>query len=270
MVDYSGMTDRSKPTAKPDRARPVPQMVPVEKAALNQAVTGVRGQASADGPLLILRADLNELVKELRSVGVPLKLLTSIDRKCLKTPRRQTGRVDYRTNRAYRWNVPESHPDYSTELNARLVLLRLLLDAMKMRHAPTANQALVARVTSRYFPNAPIAEVTRDPLTDEVLDWNELVQDIVEKPKHGYSRFHIGHQDPRSHPKHMPGNVRWQLKASNDFQDGMDIRVARIAFSIDLLTRTRDAALVRVVTDALVSLCKDLGVVNPLDVKPTD
>jgi hypothetical protein len=73
---------------------------------------------------------------------------------------------------------------------------------------------------------------------DEAFDFRELANDIAHKPQHGYSRFHIGHQDPRFHPKHLQKNVRWQLKASNDFQKTMDSRVARIAYMIDCFTRT--------------------------------
>lgn len=224
------------------------------------------GERSAD-LYLVLRDDMDELIKEFRSAGVPIKLLASITRKCLRTPRRQTGRVDRRTNREPRWKIALDHPDYSSEMDAHLVMLRLLLDSVRMRNAPAVNQELVAAISSKYFGKAPPNEVTRDPVTDEELDWNELVDDVVEKPKHGYSRFHIGHQDPRTQPKHLPQNIRWQLKASNDFQDGMDIRVARIAYSIDQLTRTGDPHLVEEITQAFALLCQELGVGKPQDIK---
>jgi|GEM_PF-2487940 len=200
-----------------------------------------------------LRADKKELLLRLKAAGISPKLLSSIGRKCLLTPRRQTGRQDRRTNREPRWKVTEDHPDYSSEENAHLVELRLLLDMLNMRNAPEIDKSFLNDLAAKYLSSAPV-QPTNDPLTDEVLDYPELVADIVDKPKHGYSKFHIGHQEPKLSPKHLPGNVRWQLKASNDFQGSMNIRVARIAFLIDQFTTTRDPELLRKATRELDEL----------------
>jgi hypothetical protein len=123
------------------------------------------------------------------------------------------------------------------------------LAILGMRNSPQidANQRDTLRL--RYCPDT--ADVTIDPLTDQSLDYNELVEDIVTKPLHGYSRFHIGHQDPKLQPKHMPGNVRWQFKASNDFQGAMAIQVARIAFLLNEFKRTGDKDLLERAQEAL-------------------
>lgn len=205
-----------------------------------------------------LRADKKELLRRLKAAGVSTKLLSSIERKCLRTPRRQTGRQDRRTNREPRWRLKCDHPDYCSEENGHLVELRLLLDMLNMRNAPEADRSFLNELASKYLTSAPV-QPTTDPLTDEVLDYGELVADIVDKPKHGYSKFHIGHQEPKLSPKHLPGNVRWQLKASNDFQGSMNIRVARIAFRIDQFTTRRDPELLREATREL----EELGRVMP-------
>src|SRR5207247_10864913 len=128
-----------------------------------------------------------------------------------------------------------------------------------MRDGPSADRGLADSLSVKYFGTAIPEEMTKDPLTDEVLDYGQLVDDVVTRPKHGYSRFHIGHQDPRSQPKHRPKTVRWQLKASNDFQGTMDIRVARIALRIDTLTRNPQADTAREVSEAFARLCEELG-----------
>ncbi|MFI5181432.1 MAG: hypothetical protein ACHQPI_08590 [Thermoanaerobaculia bacterium] len=123
-----------------------------------------------------------------------------------------------------------------------------------MQNAPRVDTEFRATITRKYFPDAVTEGVTTDPLTDESLDYSELVEDIVGAPRHGYSKFHIGHQDPRSQPKHLPGNIRWQLKTSNDFQGTMDIRVARIAYRIDQFTRNRNPGLFEEAYLALIEL----------------
>src|SRR5262249_44070255 len=145
--------------------------------------------------------------------------------------------IDRRTNRDLRWKLASDHPDYSSEDDARLTLLRLLIDLLRMRNAPQIDRDFLISLSTKYFGRRSSDGNITDPLTEEPLDYSELVHDVVTKPKHGYSKFHIGHQDPRYHPKHTPNNVRWQLKSSNDFQQKMDIRVARIAFKIDQFTR---------------------------------
>ena len=210
-----------------------------------------------------VRVDLRRLVVALRAAQVPPVLIESIRRKCLLTPRRQTGRVDRRTNREPRWNVAEDHPDYSTEMGARLVFLRLLLDLLRMSDAPRTDRGLVDELSIRLLGSPLSDDPLRDPVTDEVLSYSELIRDVVEKPKHGYSKFHIGHQDPQSHPKHDPENVRWQLKSSNDFQGTMDVRVARLAFRIDELARNPQARTLDEVREGLAQLCRDLGL--PID-----
>lgn len=212
-------------------------------------------------PLADIRADLRDLVDRLRTAGVPVKLLASIERKCMRTPRRQTGRLDRRTNRQNRWILILDHPDYSTERDALLVRLRLLLDVLGMQDSPQVDRDFVTALARKYFEDTGAGESTRDPLTDEPLSYPELVEDIVNNPKHGYSRFHIGHQDPRFQPKHNPGNVRWQSKKSNDFQGTMDIRVARIAYRIDQYLRNNDPQLLEEARKALAAL--NLRIENP-------
>ena len=203
--------------------------------------------------------DERELVALMKKVGVPGKLLASIRRKCLLTPRRQTGRVDRRTNRHPRWKVARDHPDYAPEPEAHLVFLKLCLTLLRMTNAPAVDSELPETLSARYFNGAIPPEIV-DPLTDEPLDYREMIKDVVTKPKHGYSKFHIGHQDPRFHPKHNAQNIRWQLKSSNDFQGTMDIRVARIAYRIDRLTRAPDGELASDIAAAFDNLCRDLGV----------
>jgi hypothetical protein len=190
-----------------------------------------------------LKADIKKLVKVVKSAGVPTKLIGSIKTKCLRTPRRQTGRIERRTNRHPRWSIAPDHPDYAPEVEAHLVLLRLLVEMLLMENAPIVDRELLKTLFKTYLgvalPEGPI----KDPVTDEVFDFRELVNDVAHKPQHGYSKFHIGHQDPRFHPKHLHLNVRWQLKSSNDFQKTMDSRVARIAYMIDCYTRTRQQEL---------------------------
>ena len=213
--------------------------------------------------ILELRSDLSRLRLAMRNAGTPSKLLTAISTKSLRTPRRQTGRIEHRTNRDPRWEVDPIHRDYSSEMDAHLVLLRLWIDTLFMKNAPHVDPDLIRELSLKYFPNDEPPSETKDPVTDEVLDWDQLKFEVVDNPTHGYSRFHIGHLDPHAVPKHRPDNVRWQLKESNDFQDGMDVRVARIAYLINRLVRGGDARLIPVVEASFSQLCADLGLVDP-------
>ena len=65
--------------------------------------------------LAALKLDVGKLVSEMKSAGVPAKLIASIDRKCLRTPRRQTGRIDRRTN-SFNPLGGRPHSFFSTEL----------------------------------------------------------------------------------------------------------------------------------------------------------
>jgi hypothetical protein len=40
--------------------------------------------------------------------------------------------------------------------------------------------------------------------------------------------YHIGHQDPTLHPRHVPANVAWRTSRSNLIQGNMTLRQARI------------------------------------------
>jgi hypothetical protein len=207
-----------------------------------------------------LRRDIAEVLRAFRAAGVSPKLLESIKRKSLRTPRRQTGRVERRTNRQSRWCITADHPDYSTESDALLVFLKLILQIAGMHNPPEIDQGLIKHISEKYF-GVPVEEdSTKDPITDEPLSYPDLVADVVGKPVHGYSKFHIGHQNPTIHPKHTPSNIRWQLKASNDFQGPMDVRVARIAFRINELTNNPDPSKVEEIEHNLDVLCRQLGI----------
>jgi len=116
--------------------------------------------------------------------------------------------------------------------------------------------ALANDLSIKYFGHPMTKRVTVDPLTDESIDYAELIADVVTSPQHGYSRFHIGHHKPSQQPKHLPGNVRWQFKASNDFQSTMDVRVARIAYRINEYVDTGQESLLEEALDALDTLRK--------------
>jgi hypothetical protein len=107
-----------------------------------------------------------------------------------------------------------------------------------MEQAPEVDAELLKTLARTHLgTELPLGPI-KDPVTDEIFNFLELANDVAHRPQHGYSKFHIGHQDPRFHPKHLHSNVRWQLKSSNDFQKTMDSRVARIAYMIDCFTRT--------------------------------
>jgi hypothetical protein len=64
------------------------------------------------------------------------------------------------------------HPDFSSEENAHLVELRLLLDLLNMRNAPEIDRSFLNDLANKYLSSLPVHPTT-DPLTDEVLDYRE-------------------------------------------------------------------------------------------------
>src|SRR5262245_23824710 len=110
-----------------------------------------------------VRAAIQRLAAALRAAGVPPALIESVRRKCLRTPRRQTGRPDRRTNREPRWQLASDHPDYSTEIDAHLIFLRLLLDMLRMLDAPRIDPSLVGEDVIGLLHSELTDEPLRDP-----------------------------------------------------------------------------------------------------------
>jgi DNA modification methylase len=54
---------------------------------------------------------------------VPNKAIASIQAKALRTGRKVTG--IHATNRASRWRLPPTHPQYGTEVNCKIIFVRL-------------------------------------------------------------------------------------------------------------------------------------------------
>jgi hypothetical protein len=79
-----------------------------------------------------------------------------------------------------------------------------------------------------WYLEKPIRTGTyQDALLLEKLDYHTLRDDAL-APQHGYWVYHIGHQDPTLHPRHVPANVAWRTSRSNLIQGNMTLRQARI------------------------------------------
>lgn len=177
----------------------------------------------------------------LRAVGIPSKIVTSIQTKALRTGRKVTG--TFQTNREYRWQIAPDHPQYGTEFDCKVIFIKLCAQIFCFDNAPSIPSTL-SRATveikaigpdlqtileERYLGSPITPNSYRDSLLLERFDFNDLVAEGL-NPVHGHSSFHIGHEDPTRKPKHTPDNIGWRTFRSNLIQGNMTLRQARIYF----------------------------------------
>ncbi len=163
------------------------------------------------------------IVKEvLKKYGVSTKAIASIETRALRSSRRQTG--EFLSNRQVRWKLKRKDPQYSTRVDAKKILLGLLISVAEFCGFPCLEQddrSLMEMIAKRKLQNALC-----DPLTFEELHYTQFLEESM-NPIHGRSSFHIGHIDPTLPRKHQEGNVRWVTKLSNMIQGTMPLKEAQ-------------------------------------------
>lgn len=189
-----------------------------------------------------LNTDIRDISRLLRNNGFPDKLISAIKTRALRSGRRQTG--VFQSNRHSRWTLIHNHPEhgtdpqYGTEEDCKTILMILLLSTLEFVNAPEIEDELLNTLSLRYLNRNLIPNSYKDSLLLEFLDFNELVEE-AENPTHGYSHFHIGHENPQLETKHVPENVAWRTLRSNLIQGNMTLREARI-YIIKLIARYFD------------------------------
>ena len=171
-----------------------------------------------------VRIDFAAIKPLLRTAGMPQRLVASIETKALRTGRKTTG--EHATNRAPRWSVDPSHPQYATEKDCRAIFIILCGMIFEFTNAPELTEEMRV-IFNAYLPNPIDPGSYRDSLLQETLDFVIMRNDALD-PTHGHSVYHIGHEDPTLLPRHQPGNVAWRTARSNLIQGSMTLREARI------------------------------------------
>jgi hypothetical protein len=179
-----------------------------------------------------LDSDLKAAKQGLRAAGVPGKLLGAIETRALKSGRRQTG--EFRSNRDPRWKLKRQDPQYGTEANCKLILLRLYSTLLEFDGAPTVDVATKA-VLERRLGRSLNPNSFRDELTLEKLSYADVVAEVL-NPTPGISAVHIGHRDAARKPRHVPDNVEWRTERSNLIQGNLTLREARTKL-VELIAR---------------------------------
>ena len=179
-----------------------------------------------------VRGDLKDLKRGLRDMGVPSRLVTAVETRALRSGRRQTGR--HQSNRQSRWRLLPNDPQYGTELDSKIVLVKLLSQILEFQDAPLPTDE-VDMLARKYLERTPIAGQYRDPLTREHLSYSRMVSENA-NPRRGISSFHIGHDDPSAQARHIPANVNWRSARSNLIQGDLTLREARTRF-VQLIAR---------------------------------
>lgn len=171
-----------------------------------------------------VRLDFKATKAALRDANMPPKLIASIETKALRTGRKQTG--EHATNRQSRWAVSSVNPQYATERDCRIIFVILCAMMFEFKNSPHLTEE--ARSLFESYLQKKIKKGTyKDALLLETLDYHKLRDDAL-SPQHGYGVYHIGHQDPTLHPRHVPKNVAWRTSRSNLIQGNMTLREARI------------------------------------------
>jgi hypothetical protein len=195
--------------------------------------------------IIELDEEITQTGATLRAAGVPTKLVGAIRTRALRTGRRQTG--PFATNRDPRWSRTPDHPQYGTEVDCKLILLRLYATLLEFDGAPSIAAPTLSILENRL--GRPIVPNSfRDELTLEKLSFGELLKE-AEKSKQGVSAVHIGHRDPTLQPKHVPTNVEWRTERSNLIQGNLTLPQARTKF-VELIARYFELGEVHIVPDA--------------------
>lgn len=176
----------------------------------------------------------------LRAAGIPSSVVGAIRTKALLTGRKVTG--NFQTNRDPRWTLAQDHPQYATEIDCRVIFIKLAAQIFCFDNAPPLPSQL-SRVPEDVKALAPeLNEICENYLGHEIkpnsfcdslllerFNFNDMVAEGL-NPVHGHSSFHIGHENPSIKPKHTPGNVGWRTERSNLIQGDMTLRQSRIYF----------------------------------------
>jgi hypothetical protein len=171
-----------------------------------------------------VRKDCAKVKKLLRVLDVPPKLINSIETKAQRTGRKITG--EHKTNRQSRWAIATANPQYASELDSRLIFLKLCAMMFEFAHAPKLGGEL--RTLLEAYLGKPIKRGRyKDALLLEALDYQTMRDDAL-APVHGASVYHIGHEDPTLSPRHVPENISWRTSRSNLIQGNMTLRQSRI------------------------------------------
>jgi hypothetical protein len=177
--------------------------------------------------------DLRRIKRAYKLAGVPIKVISSIETKALRSGRRQTG--EYQSNREPRWQLNVHDPQYGTELDCRIIFACLLGILLEFRNPPDVDEDTKTLLETKYLGRTIVGGTYRDALLLEYLNYTDFVAEAA-APTHGHSNFHIGHQDPTLVPKHVPENIFWRTYRSNLIQGNMTLRQAR-AYIIKLIAR---------------------------------
>jgi len=170
-----------------------------------------------------VRKDMTALKKALRKAGVHEKLLGAVETRALKSGRRKTG--EFPSNRASRWTLKAGDPQFGTELDCRIIYIKLWGMILSFANAPEVPAETKALLEA--YLGAPLAPGSyRDALTLELLDYWAFAAE-AEGTKHGRSAFHLGHTDPTAVPRHTPDNVAWRSDRSNLIQGDLTLPQAR-------------------------------------------
>lgn len=178
-------------------------------------------------------ADRAAVKMALRAAGISSNVLQAIETRALRTGRKLTG--PHATNRHARWSRTVDHPQYGTELDCKIIAVKLFALIFCFDNAPPLNDPLRSRLEQEYLGHPIAPGVHRDSLLLEQFDFDDLAQEGLE-PVHGHSSFHMGHEDPTLTPKHKPENITWRTMRSNLIQGDMTLREARVYF-IKLIAR---------------------------------
>lgn len=116
--------------------------------------------------------DLRAVRRGLRQAGVPAGVVTAIATRALRAPRRKTGA--FPANRQARWTLSPSHPDYGTERDCKVMLLRLYGMMLEFRNAPQVD-SVTRQVLEKYLGKTIQPGTYEDALTLERLDYGRLV-----------------------------------------------------------------------------------------------
>ncbi len=179
-----------------------------------------------------VRDDIKRLKRGFKEIGVAAGLVTAVERRALRSGRSQTG--EFKSNRQSRWRLQPNDPQYGTEIDSKIILVKLLCQILEFQEAPIPSDAIQA-IAHKYLKRTPRQGQYRDPLTRERLSYRQMVAEYQD-PRQGMSNFHIGHEDPTVQPKHTPSNVSWRSARSNLIQGDLTLREARTKF-VELIAR---------------------------------
>ena len=148
------------------------------------------------------------------------RIVGKVERQVRRTPRRLTG--EYKTNRACRWVLDPSHPDYTSAKEICRIEAKLYAMALEFVDAPDVPDSIAkaaSKILGKKLENGPY----RCPVTGRPMSFTELLKE-AKSPKAGRSRLSCRAREAKgTKRKQYPGQYLLDYRSRQPHSRGQEL-----------------------------------------------